>query len=128
MSRVRAPTAMDMGMTNLLSDPTTSLTRWGATRPTNPMIPVKATIAAVMNAMTMREIVRKRWTSIPRLVALLSPSDITFSLLAMSMTKMEPMTVTISIRGMYDQVIPSRFPICHMYADLSVSASVVTIR
>ena len=44
----------------MLSEPTTSLTRCGATSPTKPMIPVKATMAAVMNAMIMREMVRKR--------------------------------------------------------------------
>ncbi len=45
---------MDMGITNLLSEPATSLTMWGHTSPTNPMIPTKDTIPAVITAMSVR--------------------------------------------------------------------------
>ncbi len=118
---------MEIGTTNLLSDPATSLTRCGATSPTNPRIPVNATIAAVMTDISTRQTVLNLLTSRPRLIALDSPRDMTLSFLERIMMITEPTTVTAAMMYRELHPMPSRLPICHMYALLSVSASVETI-
>ena len=87
-----------------MSDPTTNLTMWGATNPTKPRMPVKDTIPAVITAMRIRQNTLKFSTSIPRVLALLSPKDIMFSCLERRNTRMEPTMVISAITGRVSQV------------------------
>lgn len=68
-TRSVAPSAMDGTTRNLLSPPRISLTMWGATIPTNPMMPVKETTLAVIRETTSMILMRYLLTSTPMLVA-----------------------------------------------------------
>src|SRR5258706_8459073 len=58
-----APASADSGRTTRAFGPTTSRTTWGTTRPTNPISPLTATHAAVINVASPRRSARSRRTS-----------------------------------------------------------------
>lgn len=64
-----APMRADAGTRCLLSEPMSSLAMCGATRPTNPIIPVKLTIPAARSDTIISVAMRTLLTSTPRLLA-----------------------------------------------------------
>ncbi len=63
--------------------------------------------SAVKNAMMIRRIVRKRWISAPRLMALFTPEDVPSSLLATIRANAVPTAVAPSIRAYDREFSPS---------------------
>lgn len=82
------------GIRYLLSAPMSVRAMWGATRPTNPMTPVKLTTVAAMNVRTRRITSLFLSTSTPSIFALSSPTPITLSWFAMVWIYPYPRTVT----------------------------------
>lgn len=107
-----APAAIEAGITNLLSPPMSILTMWGATSPTNPMMPQKLTMAATHTDTRIMQTVLNWLTFSPRLAALSSPRDIRFRLRLQAIMKTEHTAVNRNGRVQSPHLAPSRVPIC----------------
>jgi len=68
-SRNTAPNKVEAGSRNLWSPPISSLAMWGATKPMNPITPVKQTMAAAIKAESAMERVMTSLTFVPRVLA-----------------------------------------------------------
>ena len=98
-----APNAAEAGMRNLLSDPMNMRAMCGHTNPTNPIVPVKLTIAAVANDTMSRETMRILSESTPRDLALSSPDARTLRTLARSIIRTTAMAVVVMTMGRFSQ-------------------------
>ncbi len=116
-----APKAADAGIRKRLSAPMNMRAMCGHTRPTNPMVPVKLTMAAVANDTMRRDAILILSESTPRDFALSSPEANMFSVLDRSIIATTAMAVVVTTTGMFCQLAYPRLPTPQLYTSFNAS-------
>lgn len=112
-SRRAAPVSAEAGMRYLAEFPTSLRAIWGATRPTNPIVPVKQDMTAVMRDSTIIATVLMRDASSPRAVHILSSREAMSNLLPMTTREVVPAIMAVRVNGTLSHSAFPRVPTFH---------------